>query len=164
LTPRSSTPSPLPIPTLLSSSLPRKRPSSASVRRRVQKDSGHRWTRRRCQAEESSCRRHSASSPTTPASSPSSPAVEHFLSASAGEPVCSEVDDGRAPLDSNPAATYRFGSLSELTSGSRSSGLNSKMYPAGRNVIWAGPFGNPRRGPVLVRIRPANIFIFPPVF
>jgi hypothetical protein len=46
--PRSSTPSPLPIPTLLSSSLPRNSPSSASVRRRVLEDSGHRWTRRRC--------------------------------------------------------------------------------------------------------------------
>jgi hypothetical protein len=108
-TPQNTTPPQLPIPTLLSSSSPRKHPSSASVRRRVPKKSGHRWRRRRCQAGESSCRRRSASSPTTPASSPSSPAFEHLLSATAGELRLSEVDDGRAPLDSNPAAAYRFG-------------------------------------------------------
>jgi hypothetical protein len=84
-TPRRSTPSPLPIPTLLSSSLPQNRPISMSVRRRVLKESDHRWTRRWCEAEDSSCRRHSASSPTTPASSPSSPRRRTLVSASAGE-------------------------------------------------------------------------------
>jgi hypothetical protein len=72
-TPRRSTPSPLPIPTLLSSSLPRSHPISVSVRRRVPGDSGHRWSFCWCKVEEQSSRRRSATSPSSPASSPSSP-------------------------------------------------------------------------------------------
>jgi hypothetical protein len=43
--------------------------------------SGRRWTRRRCQAEELSSRRRSASSPSSPASSPSSPRRRTLVSA-----------------------------------------------------------------------------------
>jgi hypothetical protein len=77
-TPRSSTPSPLPIPSLLSSSPPRNHPNSGSLLHRDSKEIGPRWRRRWCQAEESSSRRRSASSPMTPASSPSSPPSSSF--------------------------------------------------------------------------------------
>jgi hypothetical protein len=72
-TPRRSTHSPLPIPTLLFSSLPRSRPVSMSERRRVSGDSGRCWSFCWCKVEERSSRRRSATSPSSPASSPSRP-------------------------------------------------------------------------------------------
>jgi hypothetical protein len=80
-TPRRSTPSPLLIPTLLSSSFPRSRPISMSVRRRVPGDSGRRWSFCWCKVEERSSRRRSATSPSSPASSPSSPRRRTLVSA-----------------------------------------------------------------------------------
>jgi hypothetical protein len=70
--PRSSTPSPLPIPVYPSSSPSRKCPKSASPSRRVRENSGRRWSRRWCKVEESSRRRRSASSPSSSASPTSS--------------------------------------------------------------------------------------------
>jgi hypothetical protein len=80
-TPRRSTHPPLPIPTLLSSSPPRSRPSSVRVRRRVPGDSGHRWSFCWCKVEERSSRRRSATSSSSPASSPSSPHRRTLVSA-----------------------------------------------------------------------------------
>jgi hypothetical protein len=51
---------------------------SGNPSRRARVAFGCRWSRRRCQAEESSRRCCSASSPTTPASSPLSSTVEMF--------------------------------------------------------------------------------------
>jgi hypothetical protein len=70
--PRSSTPSPLSIPALLSSSPSWKRPSSTNPSCRALGVSGRHWSHRRCEVKESSRRRHSASPPSSSASSPSS--------------------------------------------------------------------------------------------
>jgi hypothetical protein len=108
-TPQNSTPLLLPIPTFLSSSLPRKRPSSASVRRHVLEDSGRRWSFCWCKVEERSSRRRSASPPLSSSSPASSCAVEPYTAVAGESLPVSELDDARAPLDSNPTATYRFG-------------------------------------------------------
>jgi hypothetical protein len=85
-TPRRSTHSPQPIPTLLSSSLPRRRPISVSVRRRVPGDSGHRWSCCWYEVEERSRHRRSATPPSSSASSPSRPRRRTLVPANAGEP------------------------------------------------------------------------------
>jgi hypothetical protein len=77
-TPRSSTPSPLPIPAFPYSSPSQKRPKSASPSHRVRENSGRRWSRRWCKVEESSRRRRSASSPSSSASPTSSPPSSSF--------------------------------------------------------------------------------------
>jgi hypothetical protein len=91
-TPRRSPPSPLPIPTLLSSSLPRNRPSSARESHRVLKDSGHRGhaagARRRSQAAAAVLRRHRR--PLLPLRR--APTVEH---SSLQAPVSSSPSRGR---------------------------------------------------------------------
>jgi hypothetical protein len=84
--PRRSTHSPQPIPTLLSSSLPRRRPISVSVRRRVPGDSGRHWSCCWCEVEERSHRRRSATPPSSSASSPSCPCRRTLIPANAGEP------------------------------------------------------------------------------
>jgi hypothetical protein len=73
--PRSSTPSPLPIPAFLSTSPSQNCLNSARPLRRDSEESSHHWRHRRYKEEESSHRRHPASSPTTPSSSPPSPAI-----------------------------------------------------------------------------------------
>jgi hypothetical protein len=110
-TPRRSTHPPLPIPTLLSSSLPRSRPISVRVRRRVPGDSGRRgasagarW--RSGAAAVDLLPRRQALLPLRRA-----PAVEHSSLHASEPPALAEVDDGRAPLDSDPAAAYRFGAV-----------------------------------------------------
>jgi hypothetical protein len=85
-TPRRSTHPPQPIPTPLSSSLPRKRPITGSERRRVPGDFGHHWSCCWYEVEELSRRRRSATPPSSSASSPSRPRHRTVVPANAGEP------------------------------------------------------------------------------
>jgi hypothetical protein len=84
--PRRSTHSPQPIPTPLSSSLPRKCPITGSEHRRVPGDSGHHWSCCWCEVEELSRCRRSATPPSSSASSLSRPRRRTVVPANVGEP------------------------------------------------------------------------------
>jgi hypothetical protein len=161
-TPRSSTPSPLLIPALLSSSSPRNRPNSGSLLRRDSKEIGPRWRRRRCQAKESSCRCHSAASPMTPASSPSSPPSSSFPCQRRWAPGCPEVDDGRGPLDSNPVAAYRFGKISGPDQWDPHVRFKNQNSPARLRVIGPARSGFLKCGPGSVKFRPVTLLFSRP--
>jgi hypothetical protein len=77
--------------------------------------------------------------------------------------VCPEIDDGRAPLDLDPAAAYRFALQTSLTSRSHLPGLKQQPLPLGEAVL-----GRPVRAflgaaQFPLKIRSVIIFIFPPV-
>jgi hypothetical protein len=85
--------------------------------------------------EERSSRRRSASPPSSSSSPASSCAFEPYTAVAGESLPVSEVDDARAPLDSNPTATYRFGIVSDLTGRPHLSGLKRKRLPPAKRYL-----------------------------
>jgi hypothetical protein len=56
-------------------------------------------------------------------------------------PALAEEDDASEPLYRDPSVAYRFGALSDLTSGLHLSGLQTENYPTPGEAVCAGPFG-----------------------
>jgi hypothetical protein len=122
---------------------------------------GLRWANGRREVEEE-CRRSLFRPAPSSSASPSRLAVAVvFFSARRWAPALADEHDGRAPLDTNPAAAYRFGALNDLTCRTHLSDRFQTYSRPGRSGTGPARSGLFRIWPGSVRFGPNHFFYFP---